>query len=139
MGTPLEICMPRFGDSSYPLLSSLFGTLPENITKILEQKFQNYLSIESVDISVSNYVEYIRDQTHHSPDYLFRDQVRSRRAYLMGINSLGFSRFLSVSVIFFFDAEKPIDIIDYWNLRATGRTVYAIPKQFAQEESIIPN
>ena len=145
MGTPLEICMPRFGDSSYPLLSSLFGTLPENITKILEQKFQNYLSIESVDISVSNYVEYIRDQTHHSPDYLFRDQVRSRRAYLMGINSLGFSRFLSVSrvlkifereCIFFFDAEKPIDIIDYWNLRATGRTVYAIPKQFAQEESI---
>ncbi len=40
------------------------------------------------------------------------------------------------SVIFFFDAEKPIDIIDYWNLRVTGRTVYAIPKQFAQEESI---
>ena len=28
------------------------------------------------------------------------------------------------------------DIIDYWNLRATGRTVYAIPKQFAQEEDI---
>ena len=32
--------------------------------------------------------------------------------------------------------KKPIDIIDYWNLRVTGRTVYAIPKQFAQEESI---
>ena len=136
IGTPFEICMPHFGDSSYPLLSSLFGTLPENITEILEHKFQNYLSVESVDISGSNYVEFIRAQTNHSQEPLFREQVRSRRAYLMGINSLGFSRFLSMSVIFFFDADKSIDIIDYWNLRATGRTVYAIPKQFAQEESI---
>ena len=137
MGTPLEICMPRFDDLSYPLLSSLFGTLPENITEILEQKFQNYLTVESVDISVSNYVEFIKNQTHHSPEYLFTDQVRSRRAYLMGINSLGGSRISSGrSFIFFFDAESPIDVIDYWNLRATGRTVYAIPKQFAQEESI---
>ncbi len=137
MGTPLEICMPRFDNSSYPLLSSLFGVLPENITEILEQKFQNYLRIEPTDISASNYTEFIRNQTHHSPEYLFTDQVRSRRAYLMGINSLGFSRISSgQSVIFFFDAEKPIDIIDYWNLRATCRTVYAIPTQFAQEESI---
>lgn len=137
MGTPLEICMPHFFDSSYPLLSSLFGTLPENITEILEQKFRNHLSVESVDISASNYVEYIRNQTDHMHNYLFTDQVRSRLVYLMGINSLGFSRISSGgSVIFFFDAEKPIDIIDYWNLRVTGRTVYAIPKQFAQEESI---
>ena len=137
MGTPLEICMPRFDDLSYPLLSSLFGTLPENITEILEQKFQNYLTVESVDISVSNYVEFIKNQTHHSPEYLFTDQVRSRRAYLMGINSLGGSRISSGrSFIFFFDAESPIDVIDYWNLRATGRTVYAIPKQFAQEGNI---
>ena len=136
MGTPLEICMPRFDDLSYPLLSSLFGTLPENITEILEQKFQNYLRVESIDILGSNYVEFIKDQTHHSPNYLFRDQVHSRRAYLMGINTLGFRISSGQSVIFFFDADKPIDIIDYWNLRTIGRTVYAIPKQFAQEESI---
>ena len=137
MGTPLEICMPRFSDHSHSLLSCLFGSLPEAITEILEQKFQNHLSVESVDISASNYVEYIRNQTDHRPNYLFTDQIRSRRAYLMGINTLGFSRLSSGwSFIFFFDADKPIDIIDYWNLRATGRTVYAIPKQFAQEEDI---
>lgn len=137
MGTPFEICMPRFGDDSYPLLSGLFGSLPEAITEILEQKFQNHLRVETIDISGSNYVEFISDQTDHRQKYLFEGQARSRRAYLMGINSLGFSRTSSSgSVIFFFDAEKPIDIIDYWNLRATGRTVYAIPKQFAQEENI---
>ena len=137
MGTPLEICMPRFDDSSYPLLSSLFGTLPENITEILEQKFQNYLRVESVDTSASNYVEFIKGQTDHSQEYLFTDQVRSRRVYLMGINTLGFRRILSnPRVIFFFDAANPIDVIDYWNLRAIGRIVYPIPKQFTQEESI---
>ena len=136
MGTPLEICMPRFGDDSYSLLSCLFGSLPEAITEILEQKFQNHLSVESVDISASNYVEFIKNQTDHRQEYLFEDQIRGRRVYLMGINNLGFSRLLGRSVIFFFDADKPIDIIDYWNLRTTGRTVYAIPKQFGQEESI---
>ncbi len=137
IGTPLEICMPRFGDNSYPLLSCFFGSLPEEIIEILKQKFQNHLSVESVDISASDYVEYIRDQTNHNSNYLFTDQVRSRREYLMGINTLGFSRISSgQSVIFFFDADKPIDIIDYWNLRATCRIVYAIPKQFAQKESI---
>ena len=136
LGTPLEICMPRFGYDSYSLLSCLFGSLPEAIADILEQKFQNHLSVKSVDISASNYVEYIRDQTDHSPKSLFTDQIRSRRAYLMGINTLGSRITSGQSVIFFFDADKPIDIIDYWNLRATGRTVYAIPKQFAQEENI---
>ena len=108
MGTPLEICMPRFGDDSYSLLSCLFGALPEAISEILEQKFQNHLSVESVDISASNYVEYIRDQTDHRPNYLFTDPVRSRRAYLMGINTLGSRITSGQSVIFFFDADKPI-------------------------------
>ena len=136
MGTPFEICTPRFGDSLYPLLSSFFGTLPENITEILEQKFRNYLRVESVGISASNYAEFIKNQTHHSSEYLFTDQILSRREYLMGINTLGFSRLSGRSVIFFFDAENPIDIIDYWNLRAIGRIVYPIPKQFAKEESV---
>ena len=137
MGTPLEICMPRFDDSLYPLLSSFFGILPENITEILEQKFQNYLKVELIDISASNYVEFIKNQTDHRQEYLFTDQGRSRRVYLMGINTLGFSRIsYSGNVIFFFDAENPIDVIDYWNLRVIGRTVYPIPKQFAHEESI---
>ena len=122
MGTPLEICMPHFSNDSCPLLSCLFGSLPEAITEILEQKFQNHLRVESVDISASNYVEYIRRPNLSScPNYLFTDQVRSRRAYLMGINSLGFSRFgNSNSATFtFLMPNKSIDIIDYWNLRAT--------------------
>ena len=55
----------------------------------------------------------------------------------MGINSLGFSRISSgENVIFFFDAENPVDIIDYWNLRAISRYVYPIPKQFSHSEKL---
>ena len=137
IGNKFEICMPRFSNSAYPLLSSLFGTLPEDISEILEKKFENHLKIEQIDCSISNYAEFIKAQTHHSREYTFDDQVLHRREYLMGINSLGLSRIISVgSVIFFFDADNPTDIIDYWNLRATGRVVYPIPKQFSQDERL---
>ena len=130
-----EICMPCFSNSTYPLLSSLFGTLPEQVIRVLEQRFGNYLEIEQIDCSISNYTEFIKAQAHHSSEYLFDDQVPHRREYLMGINSLGFSRISSgKSIIFFFDAENPIDIIDYWNLRAISRFVYPIPKQFSHNE-----
>ena len=132
-----EICMPCFSNSAYPLLSSLFGTLPEQVISILEQRFGNYLEIEQIDCSISNYTEFIKAQAHHSREYLFDDQVLHRREYLMGINSLGFSRIFSgESIISFFDAENPIDIIDYWNLRAISRFVYPIPKQFLHNEKL---
>ncbi|MDE0014686.1 MAG: hypothetical protein OXU51_00760 [Candidatus Poribacteria bacterium] len=136
-GDKFEICMPCFSKSSYPLLSSLFGILPEGINEILEQRFGNYLEIEQIDCSISNYTEFIKAQTHHSREYVFDNQVLHRREYLMGINSLGFSRTYSgESVTFFFDAESPIDIIDYWNLRAVSRIVCPIPMQFAQDEKL---
>ena len=136
-GDKFEICMPCFSNSAYPLLSSLFGTLPEEIIRLLEQRLENYLKIEQIDCSISNYTEFIKAQTHHSREYLFNDQVLHRREYLMGINSLGFSRISSgKSVIFFFDAENPADIIDYWNLRAICRIVYPMPKQFLQDEKL---
>ncbi len=132
-----QICMPCFGNSPHPLLSSLFGTLPENITQILEEKFENYLKIERVDCSISNYTEFIKAQTYHMPEYLFEDKVPRRREYLMGINSRGLSRTSSgENIIFFFDADNPIDSIDYWNLRAIGKSVYPIPKQFSQDENL---
>ena len=34
--------------------------------------------------------------------------------------------------IFFLDATKGLDIMDYWNLRSVGWDVIPIPKQFAQ-------
>ena len=137
IGDKFEICMPCFSNSAYPLLSSLFGTLPEKVIEVLEQRCENYLKIEQIDCSISNYTEFIKAQAHHRHEYLFGNQVLHRREYLMGINSLGFSRISSgESVIFFFDAENPVDIIDYWNLRATGRVVYPIPKQFSQDENL---
>ena len=137
MGNLFEICMPHFSNSPYPLLSSLFGALPEEIKETLQKKFENYLKIEQIDCSILNYTEFIKAQTHHRREYLRDDQVLHRREYLMGINSLGFVRAYSgMSVIFFLDADNPIDIIDYWNLRAVGRIVFPIPKQFSQDEKL---
>ena len=35
--------------------------------------------------------------------------------------------------LFFMDAMRPIDLIDFWNLRATGRSVIPIPMQWGEE------
>lgn len=36
--------------------------------------------------------------------------------------------------IFFLDATKSLDIIDYWNLRAIGWNVFPVPKQFIRSD-----
>lgn len=35
--------------------------------------------------------------------------------------------------IFFMDANSWLDLVDYWNLRAVGRNVLPLPKQFAED------
>lgn len=39
---------------------------------------------------------------------------------------------LDRSLAFYMDADSFMDIVDYWNLRALGRPVLAVPKQFAE-------
>ena len=122
---PLDICVPCFGTRFRPFLASVFGTFPENIDTIFWENFAEPLEAKKIDCSASNYAELF------DPRQLFL--MRMTELYLRPILGWG-DRLGGKQCIFFFDATKSLDIMDYWNLRAIGWGVIPVPKQFAQSD-----
>ena len=114
---PLNICVPRFGTHFHLFFASIFGEFTENIDSIFCKNFAGTLDAKKIDCSVSNYTEFL------NPRKLFLS--RMTQFYIK-------SRGRSKQCVFFLDATKPLDVMDYWNLRAIGWNVIPIPKQFAQ-------
>ena len=116
---PEDICVPRFNGNFYFFLASVFGVLPENIGKIFWEHFAEPLEAEEIKYSTSNYAELL------DPQKLFLRRMSN--LYLEPK-----SRWKQC--IFFLDATKPLDIMDYWNLRAIGWNVLPVPKQFTRSD-----
>ncbi len=116
---PLDICVPRFGTRFHLFFASVFGEFTGNVDTIFWKDFAGILEAKKIGCSVSNYAEL-----------LDRQKIFLRRMTQFAIESRGYSK----QCIFFLNATKPLDIIDYWNLRAIGWNVIPIPKQFVQSE-----
>ena len=114
---PLDICIPHFEDRFPLFLTGVFGRLPKNFDATFWEKFAEPLKARKVDCSASNYAEFLISQK------LFLRHITS--LYLEAEGH-------PVPCIFYLDATKPLDVMDYWNLRAIGWNVFPIPKQFVQ-------
>jgi len=56
---PLRICLPKIATADRMFLSSVFGTLPEDINKMLIEHFGNLPGLETRDCSLGNYAEFL--------------------------------------------------------------------------------
>ncbi|WP_149356763.1 hypothetical protein [Comamonas testosteroni] len=104
--------------------ASVFGEYPEHITEAINKEFADALDLSKPEVSVDKF----RDLTDR--DVFFPRRVTQWATRVQG--AVGFRRDASV---FFMDASKIEDVIDFWNLRASGRPVLPLPKQFIGEES----
>ncbi|MDE0042081.1 MAG: hypothetical protein OXT74_08595, partial [Candidatus Poribacteria bacterium] len=117
---PLDICVPRFGTQYRTFLGSVFGVLPEDIDAIFWGNFASALGANGTDCAGLNYAGLL------NPQKLFLR--RMTELYLEPLHrQWGWKQ-----SIFFLDATKSLDVMDYWNLRAIGWDVIPVPKQFAQ-------
>ena len=116
---PLDICIPRFSIPFHSFLASIFGKLPENFDNIFWENWARILEAKKVKYSDLIYTEFFDDQN------LFF--TRMTKLYLKPENR-------QKRCIFFLDATKSLDIMDYWNLRAIGWHVFPVPKQFMRSD-----
>jgi hypothetical protein len=115
---PISIIRPEI-DSRYRLfLTSVFGGLPDDVDKIIFENVLSGVDVEQVPCTLDSYTEILR----------------SEALFVRRLGSLYLEQRLSGPTLFFMDATKPLDIMDYWNLRAAGRYVIPVPKQRANEE-----
>ncbi len=114
---PIPIIKPIF-DARYQLfLSSVFGSLPLHVGQIVFSDVLKGVDLEDCPCTLDNYTQILQ------PENLF---VRR-------LGCLYLQQRVSGPALFYMDATKPLDIMDYWNLRAAGRYVIPIPRQGALE------
>ena len=117
---PLNIQLLNFGKPTQLFLASIFGSLPQNIDQILKENFKESLGAKEANCTISNYSDFLKT------NIFFLIRISSH--YLNRLNAGGRRH---GTCIFFLDASKTLDVIDYWNLRAMGWNILPIPKQSA--------
>jgi len=115
---PLQVFFPTISSQFKLFLASIFGILPKSIDDLVKKNFDKLLSIDRSPLSIHDYINSFS-----------RRNLFLRRLTMMEINPLRLNSHNDGQCIFLMDANKPLDIIDYWNLRASGWNIIPIAKQ----------
>lgn len=121
---PLKAIVPVIPKGLGLFWASVFGEYPLHIAEAIDKEFANALDISKPEVRPDKFRELI------DGDMLFPRRVTQWATRVQGGRS--FHRNASV---FFMDASKIEDVIDFWNLRASGRQVLPLPKQLIEDGS----
>jgi len=116
---PVKVAFPRLPREHALFWASVFGELPPSLVSNLKQNYAKPLEIDFNHLDVSSFSRLL------DGDVLFPRRIVSHKIEVSG--RAGFGR---DACLFFMDADKTDDIIDYWNLRAMGREVVPVPRQY---------
>jgi hypothetical protein len=122
---PISVILPRVPSRLSLFWASLFGELPERQREIVERHYAEALEVQSIDVKNDNLAELL------APKVRF-----PRRLVQHGIATHNRSFRLHTGFVFFIDATKIEDIVDFWNLRALGKPVIPVPKQLTSNSQL---
>ena len=119
---PITMTFPYANNSLALLCASIFGRLPPTVKKDFDADFADYCSIRYEKMSLQNFTQ------HLAASNLF-----PRRITNLHINTTPRRSRFNSQCLFFFDGKNPLDVIDFWNLRALGLTVVPVPQQHSAD------
>lgn len=122
---PVKVVIPTIPTDKLALFwASFLGEVPAELLTVLDKEYAEPVEIETIAFGIQKLRETTKSNVLF-PSRLVRHGLRqSRRAG---------SREASV---FFMDATKLEDIVDYWNLRAMGRQVLPMPQQLVSDTQL---
>jgi hypothetical protein len=121
---PEKVIIPRLPRKFGLFWASVFGEYDDRVASAILDEHSEALDVAQPDLSLDDYLD-LTDTSVLFP----------RRITAWGLSSHGGLGFGSPACVYFMDAANVEDVIDYWNLRATGRNVVPLPKQFAEAET----
>lgn len=125
MKYPVEIIFPKIPKQYALFWSSLFGEMPSRVVSELEKHYFEPLEVKTQAFKIENLQEIM------SGKVLF-----PRRITQHGISNYKRSGFRQDAYVYFMDAAKTEDILDFWNLRAMGKRVMPVPKQLKENKQL---
>jgi len=115
---PVRVVIPRIPAPLSLFWTSLFGEIPPSILDVIEKRYFKHLEIQSIDFASEKLAELL------AGDVLFPRRIVER-----GLTSFTRSSFGRDALLYFLDATRVEDVVDFWNLRALGKKILPVPKQ----------
>lgn len=121
---PTKVVLPTIPKEYGLFWASVFGEYSPQLAAAVNRHFAEPLDVTRTKITPGVF------HTLTDPTVLFPRRITSWELEVQGGPRLG-----QHACVYFMDASSVEDVIDYWNLRATGRSVTPLPKQFLPQES----
>lgn len=122
---PTKVVVPSIPKEHGLLWASVYGEYSSPVWSAIDNLYSEALEIERPQVTPEEFLSLTGQSV------LFPRRITSWGLAAQG----GGLRFGRQSCVFFMDASSIEDVVDYWNLRATGRSVIPLPKQLLHEES----
>lgn len=122
---PIRIIIPKIPSKLTLFWAALLGEFPKDINETVFDQFRTALDLEESDVSATTLKTLLQQNV------LF-----PRRITQFEVDVRPHSGFRKDDFLFFLDATRNIDIIDFWNLRALGKQVLPIPKQLVADSDL---
>jgi hypothetical protein len=116
---PSRVAFPVFPKDRSLFWAAAIGEFPAPIQEAIEAGYSEAIDIEKPAVGPQNYESTLQ---------AFRFLPRSISRYELKTEGVAFGH--EWSYAFYMDATKFADIVEFWNLRALGRAVIPVPKQF---------
>ena len=123
---PMRVILPQMPRMLSLFWTSWLGELPAKVVPLLEGSFSEPLQIETMKFTVEQL-----------SDTMAGNVLFPRRIAQYGLNHHSrHSRSRGGAAVYFLDATKVEDIVDFWNLRALGGPVIPVPKQLKGDSQL---
>jgi hypothetical protein len=122
---PIRVIIPQIPRKLSLFWVSLFGEILPTLTPVLEESYFEPLDIQMVNMA-----------TEELGTLLARDALFPRRLTQRGLKHFLRSGSRRNAHVYFLDAAKLTDVVDFWNLRALGRDVLPVPKQLKDDPQL---
>lgn len=122
---PIKVVIPKIPPQLSLFWASLFGEYPATISSLLEKYYLEPLEVKMIDFQLPKLTELMENNV------LFPRRITQRG--LTPFNRSGFGR---DAFVYFCDATKVEDVVDFWNLRALGKSVIPLPKQLQDDPQL---
>ncbi|MFZ2188778.1 MAG: hypothetical protein WAV73_04415 [Candidatus Moraniibacteriota bacterium] len=122
---PKKVIIPQIPTSNSLFWSSMFGELSKEVTENIIKNYGEALDIETIKQDTADMKKMFNVRMLHP-----------RRISQYKLDSVPRRGSLFNAYIFFMDASKNIDIVDFWNLRAAGKQAIGVPIQLKDDKQL---
>lgn len=123
MKYPPKVIVPSIPNTHGLFWGSVFGEVPGKLYGPLREHYFEALEVEECQLEIARLREFLTGGV-----------IFPRRLGRFGLKQRHHSGLRERASVFFFDATRSEDIVDFWNLRATGRQVLPVPKQYSDTD-----